>query len=341
MPESAPEYDAPVEELLLGAIERRRTLLERLHVEGTDCYRLFHGVAEGRPGLTIDRYGPVLLLQTWREPLTPEEVERIGRIVRETYGLDVTPVWKHRGRDRGAQLPYEGPEPIDDPIGGELGLRYHVTPRHRGQDPLLFLDLRAGRRRVREHARGKSVLNLFAYTGGVGLCALAGGADEVWNVDFARSSLAWAEKNLALNGFGGDRVHMVREDVVPVLRQLAGLPLKGRGAQKRAFQSFEPRSFDLVVLDPPRWAKGPFGAIDIVRDYPSLLKPALLATAPGGSLLLTHNAARVGRDDWVAILRRTAEKYGPPFASLELFEPEEDFPSADGEPPLKLTWVSL
>jgi len=312
-------------------------LLERLHAEGTDCYRLFHGVNEGRPGLTIDRYGPVLLLQTWREPLTPEEVECSGRIVGETCELDVTPVWNHRGRDRGTQLPYEGVEPI----GSELGLRYHVTPRHRGQDPLLFLDLRAGRRRVREHARGKSVLNLFAYTGGVGLCALAGGAKEVWNVDFARSSLAWAEKNLALNDFGADRVHMVREDVVPVLRQLAGLPVKGRGAQKRAFQSFEPRSFDLVVLDPPRWAKGPFGAIDIVRDYPSLLKPALLATAPGGCLLLTHNAARVGRDDWVAILRRTAEKYGRPFASLELFEPEEDFPSVDGEPPLKLAWVSL
>ena len=312
-------------------------MLERLHAEGTDCYRLFHGVNEGRPGLTIDRYGPVLLLQTWREPLTTVEVECAGRIVGESCGLDVTPVWNHRGRDRRAQLPYEGVEPI----GSELGLRYHVTPRHRGQDPLLFLDLRAGRRRVREHAQGKSVLNLFAYTGGVGLCALAGGAEEIWNVDFARSSLAWAEKNLALNDFGGDRVRMVREDVVPVLRQLAGLPVKGRGAQKRAFQSFEPRSFDLVVLDPPRWAKGPFGAIDIVRDYPSLLKPALLATAPGGSLLLTHNAARVGRDDWVAILRRTAEKFNRPFASLELFEPEEDFPSVDGEPPLKLAWVSL
>jgi len=337
-----------LEELLVGAIERRRALLERLHAEGTDCYRLFHGVAEGRPGLTIDRYGPVLLLQTWREPLTPAEIGRFGQIVRETCGLDVTPVWNHRGPDRGAQLPYEGAGPViespeldDAPIGAELGLRYHVTPRHRGQDPLLFLDLRAGRRRVRDYARGKSVLNLFAYTGGVGLCALKGGADEVWNVDFARSSLAWAEKNLVLNGLGGDRVRMVREDVVPVLRQLAGLPVKGRGAQKRSFQSFEPRRFDLVVLDPPRWAKGPFGAIDIVRDYPSLLKPALLATAPGGSLLLTHNAARVGREDWVAILRRTAEKFGRPFASLELFEPEEDFPSLDGEPPLKLAWVSL
>ncbi len=334
MPES-------LEELLVGAIERRRALLERLHAEGTDCYRLFHGVAEGQPGLTIDRYGPVLLLQTWREPLTPAEVECCGRTVRESCGLDLTPTWNHRGRDPVAEPPSEGTGLEAEPIGRELVLRYHVTPRHRGQDPLLFLDLRAGRRRVRDYARGKSVLNLFAYTGGVGLCALKGGADEVWNVDFARSSLAWAEKNLVLNGLSGDRVRMVREDVVPVLRQLAGLQVKGRGVQKRSFQSFEPRRFDLVVLDPPRWAKGPFGAIDIVRDYPSLLKPALLATAPGGSLLLTHNAARVGREDWVAILRRTAEKFGRPFASLELFEPEEDFPSRDGEPPLKLAWVSL
>ena len=57
--------------------------------------------------------------------------------------------------------------------------------------------------------------------------------------------------------------------------------------RQRNYQRFEPRRFNVVVLDPPGWAKGPFGAIDIVRDYPGLLKPALLATAPGGGLLVT------------------------------------------------------
>ncbi len=60
--------------LLETALQRRKPLLEALHAEGTDCFRLFHGVAEGLPGLTIDRYGPLLLAQTFREPLSPDEV---------------------------------------------------------------------------------------------------------------------------------------------------------------------------------------------------------------------------------------------------------------------------
>lgn len=82
------------------------------------------------------------------------------------------------------------------------------------------------------------------------------------------------------------------------------LPVKGRGARRRNYQRFEPRQFDVIVLDPPRWAKGRFGAIDLVRDYPSLLKPALLATAPGGSLLVINNAARVDRDEWLVCSAR-------------------------------------
>jgi 23S rRNA (cytosine1962-C5)-methyltransferase len=326
-------------ELVLRSLERRRDLIERLSREDTDCYRLFHGVAEGRPGLTIDRYGPVLLVQTWREPLSDGEVEDYRRVVEDTYGWGLTTVWNHRG-DTSTRSPLAG----DTPIGHELGIRYDVTPRHRGQDPLLFLDLRAGRRIILRETRDKSVLNLFAYTGGVSLCALAGGARDVWNVDFARSAMDWIERNLTLNGLGKDRICLVQEDVIPVLRQLAGLDVKGRGARRREFQRFDARAFDVVVLDPPRWAKSPFGAVDLVRDYPSLLKPSILATAPGGSLLVTNNAARVERDEWVRVLYRTAEKCGRAVASLELVEPEEDFPTVptvDAAPPLKMAWLRL
>jgi 23S rRNA (cytosine1962-C5)-methyltransferase len=126
-----------------------------------------------------------------------------------------------------------------------------------------------------------------------------------------------------------------------VVRQLAGLPVKGRGARRRDYPRFEPRHFGIVVLDPPRWAKSPFGAIDLVRDYPSLLKPSLLATASGGSLLVTNNAARVDRDEWLRVVHRTAEKSGRRLAAIDIIEPEEDFPSIDEAPPLKMAWLRL
>ena len=324
------------EDLVRRAVERRRALLEQLNGEDTDCYRLFHGVAEGRPGLTIDRYGPVLLLQTWREPLTPTEIDDYHRAVEDACGWSLAPTWNHRA-DKSSDMIAQA----EAPLGRELGVRYDVSPRHRGQDPLLFLDLRAGRRLIRERVRGKSVLNLFAYTGGVSLCAAKGGASEIWNVDFARAAIDWVRRNLALNEIVDDRVRLVQEDVVPVIRQLAGLPVKGRGARRRDYQRFEPRQFDVVVLDPPRWAKGRFGAIDIVRDYPSLLKPALLATASGGDLLVTNNAARVDRDEWLRALKRTAEKCGRALSSVEVIEPEADFPSVDDAPPLKMAWLRV
>ncbi len=322
--------------LVRRAVERRRELLRRLQAEGTDCYRLFHGVAEGRPGLAIDRYGPILLLQTWREALTPEEINAYHRAFEDEMGIPLTPVWNHRAEKTDHANWSGGP-----PIGSELGIRYDVTPRHRGQDPLLFLDFRAGRRLIRQHAEGHSVLNLFAYTGGATLCAAIGGASEVWNVDFARSAIDWARRNLELNDIRGERVHCIEEDVIPVLRQLAGLSVKGRAARHRQYQRLEPRSFDLVVLDPPRWAKSPFGAVDLVRDYPSLFKPALLATAPGGALVVTNNAARVDCDAWVQVLERTAQKCGRSLASIDVVEPEEDFPSVDDAPPLKIAWLRV
>src|SRR5262249_6840466 len=169
-----------------------------------------------------------------------------------------------------------------------------VRARHLGRDPWLFLDLRAGRRRLRELAPGKSVLNLFAYTSTAGTAAATAGASEVYNIDFSRSALEVGRRNAELNGVS---MRFVQGDCLPVLRQLAGLPVKGR-ASSREYERFEPRTFDVVFLDPPAWSAGPFGAVDVERDYPALFKPALLATAPGGTLIATNHAASVERGAW-------------------------------------------
>jgi len=340
---------AELERLLRSALARRQALIEALHAESSDCYRLFHGVTEGREALTIDRYGPVILVQTWRDAIERESLDLIARFHGERFGANV--VWNHRGRSAGGAGAL--PRPLggglaDAPIGHELGIAYDVRPRHRGQDPLLFLDMRAGRRWVSAHAEGLEVLNLFAYTCGFGSCAAVAGARSVWNVDFARSALDVGQSNAALNGVPSERFRVIQEDVLPVVRQLAGLPIgvrRGRHGRmkglRHAPRSFEPRQFDLVILDPPGWSKGPYGAVDIVRDYQGLFKPALLCARPGGVILATNHSARVERDGWIDALRRCAERAGRPIRAVEIITPEADFPSFDDQPPLKIAGLHV
>ena len=342
-----------------GALERRTAWLEQQTANSTDILRLWHGVAEGRPGITVDRYGPVLLVQTFSDPLAPGELDTIAGEVESAIGTPLTPVWNHRGAGtdsraltrnptreyaRYAPLPAIGDaaDLLREAEGYEAGLRYDVRPRHEGRDPLLFVDLRSARRKIREVAQGKSVLNLFAYTCGVGVAALAGGARESVNVDFSSRALAIGRANARRNGTA-DRFTTVHEDVIAATRQWAGLPLADRrgGRQRRPSVELSPREFDLVVLDPPTFARGRFGTVDIVRDYPTIFKPALLATRPGGSMLATNHSARVSWPRFQEILERAAAKAGRPTRTIERVMPDEDIPSFDDDPPLKIAWIEL
>lgn len=323
---------------LNDALERRRAWLDDAAARGTDCVRLLSGAVEGAPGITIDRYGPLLLIQTGREQLLDEGAPRaLADIVSRALGAALEPVWNHRPayRREGFDHHFRAPEAARSAVGLEEGMRFAVDPRRGGLDPLLFLDLRAGRRRVRALAQDRSALNLFAYTCGLGVAAALGGAREVVNVDFARSALDVGAENARLNMIEGSAFSLVHEDVLPVVRQLADLPVKGRGA-RRPFLRLAPRRFELVMLDPPRWAKSPFGAVDVVRDYPSLLKPALLALEPGGILFATNHVPSVSRDTLVAMATRTAEKIGRHLEDIEIIPPDPDFPSPDAQPPLKM-----
>ena len=332
--------------LVRTALDKRKALLAQCAAEDTDCMRLINGIAEGIVGLTVDRYGDVLLIQTQeRAELSEDEVRLIHSEVNEALGLQLELAWNVRG-DHALGIAVDYTKAF---VGRELGIRYDVRPRTRGNDPYLFLDFRIGRRRMAELAKGKSVLNLFSYTCGIGVVAQKHGAKEVWNVDFSKSALEIGEANAALNDCPIDKSYRYMEaDVLPTMRQLAGLPWKGRRVATRGVAAnaekkgkvitLTQRTFDIVVLDPPRWAKTPYGAIDVVRDYPSLLKPALACTAKGGTVIATNHVPNVSREEFERIVRRTGEKMGRPFASVEVIGPEEDFPSFDGQPPLKVAF---
>jgi 23S rRNA (cytosine1962-C5)-methyltransferase len=129
----------------------------------------------------------------------------------------------------------------------------------------------------------------------------------------------------------------VKSDAFAAMRQLAGIgqPKMVRGKRMPPFPELAKHRFDLVFMDPPRYAKSPFGVVDLINDYPALLKPALLCTHEGGTLVCCNNVAEVERQAWADQIVRSAEKAGRPIREMEWILPEEDFPSLDGNPPLK------
>jgi 23S rRNA (cytosine1962-C5)-methyltransferase len=131
-------------------------------------------------------------------------------------------------------------------------------------------------------------------------------------------------------------MQFIQSDYFPAIRQLAGLPITARRGQKLpAYPRLPQRQYDLVFLDPPAWAKSAFGTVDLLRDYQSLLKPAILATAENGVLVCCNNLAKVNLDDWRDQVLRCAEKAGRPVRECSVLAPAADFPSSDGQPPLK------
>jgi 23S rRNA (cytosine1962-C5)-methyltransferase len=120
------------------------------------------------------------------------------------------------------------------------------------------------------------------------------------------------------------------------------LPINQRRGQKLpSYQRLEQRQYDLVLLDPPAWAKSAFGTVDLLRDYQSLLKPALLTTADNGVLICCNNLAKVSMDDWREQVLRCAEKAGRPVRECTVMKPGGDFPSMDQQPPLKTLILQL
>ncbi|MCC7311253.1 MAG: class I SAM-dependent methyltransferase [Sulfuritalea sp.] len=331
--------------LLSAALDARADLITRLHAEQTDAYRLFHGSVEGHPGLTVDRYGELLLVQCFHSPLATQALAALRAFYAERLP-DLALVYNDRSQANSRIANPLPPEEIDAATQPrqmhEMGVAYRIAGRHGGQDPWLFLDLRAARRRVMHEAPGKSLLNLFAYTCGVGIAAARADARFVVNVDFAESSLSIGKESARLNALPV-RPRFVKCDAFAAMRQYSGLgqAQRVRGKLMPPFPQLDRQVFDLVFLDPPRYARSPFGVVDLVNDYAAVFKPALLCVAEGGTLICTNNVADVRRDAWLDQLQRSAAKAGRPIREMEWILPEADFPSSDGQPPLKIALLRV
>ena len=162
------------------------------------------------------------------------------------------------------------------------------------------------------------------------------------NVDFSESSIAIGKENSRLNDLPV-RLRFVKSDVFAALRQLSGQGQAQmvRGKRMPPFPKMEAHPFDVVFLDPPRYAKSPFGVVDLVNDYAALFKPALLSTLEGGTLICCNNVAEVSREGWLDLLERSARKAGRGINGVEWIDPEADFPSSDGQAPLKMVLLRV
>jgi 23S rRNA (cytosine1962-C5)-methyltransferase len=266
--------DEPVdEEFVSRRIARAIAYRERLlDTETTNAYRVVNAESDGLPGLVVDRYGPFLACQIasagaerWRdavvaalgEMLAPEGIfERSDVAVRAKEGLPL-----RTGLLAGSEPP--------DLVGVTEGPYRFLVDVRRGQKTGFYLDQRESRVAVAGLAGGADALNAFAYTGSFAVAALAGGARRVTNVDSSASALAVAEKNLEANGFDVSGVENLAGDVFTLLR---------------AFRE-EGRSFDLVILDPPKFAESRDQVPRACRGYKDINLLAFRLLRPGGALV--------------------------------------------------------
>ena len=217
----------------IGEAWRARGELER--DPELDCYRLFHGHSDGCAGLEIDRYGDAVVIAHWPElaPRLGEVVESLDRCRR--FGLAVA---RARGREAGVGAPpvaLRGAPPAGPTwVVREHGLHFAVDLMRAG-NPGLYLDARPARRWIRAHAAGRRVLNLFAFTGSLGVAAAAGGARQVVHVDSHRGALDWCRANSALNRVTADERDLARMNIYQHIRRAQA------GRQR----------YGGIILDPP------------------------------------------------------------------------------------------
>jgi 23S rRNA (cytosine1962-C5)-methyltransferase len=251
-------------------------------IRGVNAIRLVHGESDGLPGLVVDRYDRLLVVQIlscgaeyWRDVLIES--------LRAVTGL--TDVYERSDADvRSLEglAPRVGPVPMNGPVPGrvqiyENGLKFWVDIAA-GHKTGFYLDQRANRLRLRQLSAGRDVLDCFAYTGGFTLNALLGGAASVVSVDNSANALELARENLALNNLPGEKVEFVQADVFHYLRTLRD----------------QARSFDLVILDPPKFASTSAQVERAARGYKDINLLALKLLRPDGILVTFSCSGGVG-----------------------------------------------
>ncbi len=272
-------------QMVRNRIEKNyKHLRKRAEREGIECWRVYDADLP-EYSAAIDLYRDHLHIQEYKAPASVDEnvastrIRELARVAGEVLGIPRDRIAvKTRRRGKGGEKYGRMDERGEFLEVGEGGLKFLVN-LHDYLDTGLFLDHRPMRARVREMSRGKRVLNLFCYTGSVSVYAADGGAVETVSVDLSQTYLEWAQRNLALNGFGEPQHKLVRADALSYLQSHSAM-------------------YDLIFVDPPTFSNSKRADdFDVQRDHVSLLNQCADRLMPGGIILFSNNFRRFKLDE--------------------------------------------
>ena len=253
-----------------------RKVLHLAENPDNNTYRLVHGEGDNLPGLIIDVYGQTAVMQAhsvgmhmYRMEIADALMEVMGDVVKNVYYKSETTLpFK---AELGAENDFIKGGCTDD-VAMEYGLKFHVDWL-KGQKTGFFVDQRENRSLLEKYAKGRSVLNMFCYTGGFSFYAMRGGAKLVHSVDSSAKAIDLTKKNVELN-FPGDARHQAyAEDAFKYLDAMGD-------------------QYDLIILDPPAFAKHKDALRNALRGYTKLNAKAFEKIKPGG-ILFTFSCSQV------------------------------------------------
>jgi len=281
----------------------------------SDACRLIHAESDGLPGLIVDRYADVLVLQSLTAG-TEYWKEAIADLLLEATGL--TTIYERSDAD---VRELEGLPPKVGPLRGfpphsqitilENDLKFNVN-LETGHKTGFYLDQRLNRQRLRGLAEDRDVLDCFCYTGGFTVNALAGGAKSVLSVDASADALALCRENVALNALPADRHSTLEGDVFQLLRKFRD----------------EARSFNLIILDPPKFAPTAAQAEKAARGYKDINLLAFKLLRPGGILVTFSCSGGIDADLFQKIIASAALDAGVEAQIVEHLSQAPDHPVA-------------
>lgn len=284
-----------------------------LDLSATDAFRVLHGEGDRLPGVVADHYAGWLILKLDTPAWLPHLADLTAALteVCRPRGIFFKGLTGERNNPDTPDRILAGDPPPDLIPIREHGMHMHVDVR-RGQKTGLFLDQRDNRALVRRVARGRAVLNLFAYTGGFSLAAALGGATHVTTVDIARAAVAAARANFAANDLDPDAHAFIAADAFDHLEACAAAD----------------ESFDLVIVDPPSFAPRRQALAAAESAYARLNAAAIRRVRPGGLVACASCSSHVTMDLFITtILREASRQARRTLRLLEIRHQPADHPS--------------
>ena len=285
----------------------KHLLLPTTALRLSQAQRLFHGRGHAFKDLhhvTIDWLPPVILITLFAPELEPdikELADKLQQLLPECQSIQL----QYRYKKLGPIEVISGKQ-IQQLTICEDGLKYHIQ-LGKSRNTGLFLDIRKGRQWAKNNSQDKHVLNLFSYTCGFSVAAIAGGATSVTNIDMSSPALTVGRENHRINK---QPLKQVRFEKLNIFKSFGRLKKRG--------------PFDLLICDPPTFQKG---SVNIVKDYPKILKRLNEFMAPKSTLLLCLNAPELGAE----FLHENMQKHAPEYEFIKSIPTPEVFKEAENK----------